>query len=197
MWKDISTHLSILNFLTDLSLQNSKTWIQNWAQKKKSYSLIQFLIFFSKCSRFQMHSFSLFFFLLLLNILLNIHILNIYSQNSAVNTFFFKKHFNTFKYAILYCMIVECVNVWSLSLTAWQILKQDEHIKKCEKKIIKEHLHTAIFRGSIVPALYIIFDFEPLILVFLDSKELGKISAFYKTQLLIPKQAYFSIFYTS
>lgn len=154
-------------------------------------------IFFPSVPDFKCILFPLFFFLLLLNILLNIHILNIYSQNSAVNTFFFKKHFNTFKYAILYCMIVECVNVWSLSLTAWQILKQDEHIKKCEKKIIKEHLHTAIFRGSIVPALYIIFDFEPLILVFLDSKELGKISAFYKTQLLIPKQAYFSIFYTS
>lgn len=122
----------------------------------------------------------------------------LYLQNSVINTFFSsKKHFNTFKYAIFYCMIVECVNVWSLNLTAWQILKQDEHIKKCEKNNHQRTLHTAIFRGPIVPALYIIFDFEPLILVFLDSKELGKISAFYKTQLLIPKQAYFSIFYTS
>lgn len=135
-----------------------------------------------------MHSFSPIFFFFL-NML--------YLQNSVINTFSSKKHFNTFEYAIFYCMIVECVNVWSLNLTAWQILKQDEHIKKCEKNNHQRKLHTAIFRGPIVPALYIIFDFEPLILVFLDSKELGKISAFYKTQLLIPKQAYFSIFYTS
>lgn len=136
-----------------------------------------------------MHSFSPIFFFFL-NML--------YLQNSVINTFFFQEAFQyLYKYAIFYCMIVECVNVWSLNLTAWQILKQDEHIKKCEKNNHQRKLHTAIFRGPIVPALYIIFDFEPLILVFLDSKELGKISAFYKTQLLIPKQAYFSIFYTS
>lgn len=58
LWKDISTHLSILNFLTDLSLQNSKTWIQNWAQKKVFFSYTISYFFFLKCSRFQMHSFS-------------------------------------------------------------------------------------------------------------------------------------------
>lgn len=52
-------HFKFPNWPKSTKFQNLNSKL---SPEKKSYSLIQFLIFFSKCSRFQMHSFSPIFF---------------------------------------------------------------------------------------------------------------------------------------
>lgn len=92
-------------------------------------------------------------------------------------------------------MILKCICKCDHSLWQPDKFKQDEP----KKKVWKNHqrtLRTAIFSGSIVPAPNIIFDFEFLTLVFLESEELSKISAIYEAQVRISIQAYLSIFYT-